>query len=190
MQSRAGSAEAELVQPLLVEAEAVRQLVGHGDLYLAAQGGGVVAVVRLQRAAVDGDQRRQRARRVLAQRGALVEAVEVLLAGRWIVLADHRDLVQVRLQPRRQRVERLGDELLKPLPRRPAGHGRQPSGAPPARCAAAGRGLYSPTYGAWRSLVAHPAGGRAVGGSNPLAPIDEKPAQAGFSPTRRRPLRL
>ena len=25
--------------------------------------------------------------------------------------------------------------------------------------------------GAWRSLVAHPAGGRAVGGSNPLAPI-------------------
>ena len=28
-----------------------------------------------------------------------------------------------------------------------------------------------PTSGAWRSLVAHPAGGRAVGGSNPLAPI-------------------
>ena len=26
--------------------------------------------------------------------------------------------------------------------------------------------------GAWRSLVAHPAGGRAVGGSNPLAPTD------------------
>ncbi len=26
-------------------------------------------------------------------------------------------------------------------------------------------------FGAWRSLVAHPAGGRAVGGSNPLAPI-------------------
>ena len=31
--------------------------------------------------------------------------------------------------------------------------------------------------GAWRSLVAHPAGGRAVGGSNPLAPthVEGKP---------------
>ena len=27
--------------------------------------------------------------------------------------------------------------------------------------------------GAWRSLVAHPAGGRAVGGSNPLAPMQD-----------------
>src|SRR5664279_1593161 len=37
----------------------------------------------------------------------------------------------------------------------------------------AGRGLYWPANGVWRSLVAHPAGGRAVGGSNPLAPITQ-----------------
>ena len=30
---------------------------------------------------------------------------------------------------------------------------------------------YLKFYGAWRSLVAHTAGGRRVGGSNPLAPI-------------------
>src|SRR6185437_8250911 len=33
-----------------------------------------------------------------------------------------------------------------------------------------GSGIYSLLHGAWRSLVAHPAGGRAVAGSNPAAP--------------------
>ena len=28
-------------------------------------------------------------------------------------------------------------------------------------------------HGEWRSLVAHPAGGRAVAGSNPVSPIEE-----------------
>src|SRR5947208_954919 len=31
-------------------------------------------------------------------------------------------------------------------------------------------------HGEWRSLVAHPAGGRAVAGSNPVSPISESPA--------------
>ena len=30
------------------------------------------------------------------------------------------------------------------------------------------------THGEWRSLVAHPAGGRAVAGSNPVSPIEGK----------------
>jgi hypothetical protein len=34
-----------------------------------------------------------------------------------------------------------------------------------------GSGLDSACHGAWRSLVAHSAGGRAVAGSNPVAPI-------------------
>src|ERR1700722_599253 len=32
-------------------------------------------------------------------------------------------------------------------------------------------GLSSPDHGEWRSLVAHPAGGRAVAGSNPVSPM-------------------
>ena len=35
-------------------------------------------------------------------------------------------------------------------------------------------------HGEWRSLVAHPAGGRAVAGSNPVSPIDKSPANAGL----------
>ena len=63
----------------------------------------------------------------------------------------------------------------------------RPSYAPAGRCGgrgraiasltpawtAAGRGRfrrYTRPFGAWRSLVAHPAGGRAVGGSNPARP--------------------
>ena len=34
-------------------------------------------------------------------------------------------------------------------------------------------------HGEWRSLVAHPAGGRAVAGSNPVSPIDESPGHNG-----------
>jgi hypothetical protein len=34
--------------------------------------------------------------------------------------------------------------------------------------------------GEWRSLVAHPAGGRAVAGSNPVSPTNEWPANSGF----------
>ena len=37
------------------------------------------------------------------------------------------------------------------------------------------RGVESPAHGAWRSLVAHSAGGRAVAGSNPVAPTSESP---------------
>lgn len=32
-------------------------------------------------------------------------------------------------------------------------------------------------HGEWRSLVAHPAGGRAVAGSNPVSPIRRKPCK-------------
>src|SRR3954451_1856180 len=38
-------------------------------------------------------------------------------------------------------------------------------------------------FGAWRSLVAHPAGGRAVGGSNPLAPTTSR--RYGYAESRR-----
>src|SRR3954466_1718178 len=34
-------------------------------------------------------------------------------------------------------------------------------------------------YGEWRSLVAHPAGGRAVAGSNPVSPTRESPDELG-----------
>src|SRR5436305_769299 len=34
-------------------------------------------------------------------------------------------------------------------------------------------GVESHDHGEWRSLVAHPAGGRAVAGSNPVSPIYE-----------------
>jgi hypothetical protein len=36
------------------------------------------------------------------------------------------------------------------------------------------------SHGEWRSLVAHPAGGRAVAGSNPVSPTPKSPACAGF----------
>src|ERR1700744_6606930 len=36
-------------------------------------------------------------------------------------------------------------------------------------------GLSSADHGEWRSLVAHPAGGRAAAGSNPVSPIMRKP---------------
>src|SRR5437763_10635729 len=35
-------------------------------------------------------------------------------------------------------------------------------------------------HGAWRSLVAHSAGGRKVAGSNPVAPISVTPLQSGL----------
>jgi hypothetical protein len=35
-------------------------------------------------------------------------------------------------------------------------------------------------HGEWRSLVAHPAGGRAVAGSNPVSPIHEQPGNKTF----------
>src|SRR3954468_11367169 len=35
-------------------------------------------------------------------------------------------------------------------------------------------------HGEWRSLVAHPAGGRAVAGSNPVSPMRERRANAGL----------
>ena len=40
--------------------------------------------------------------------------------------------------------------------------------------------LKSKTHGEWRSLVAHPAGGRAVAGSNPVSPTQKRPADAGL----------
>ncbi len=36
-------------------------------------------------------------------------------------------------------------------------------------------------HGEWRSLVAHPAGGRAVAGSNPVSPTNELPASMRFT---------
>ena len=35
------------------------------------------------------------------------------------------------------------------------------------------------SHGEWRSLVAHPAGGRAVAGSNPVSPMQRKPRVRG-----------
>jgi hypothetical protein len=35
-------------------------------------------------------------------------------------------------------------------------------------------------HGEWRSLVAHPAGGRAAAGSNPVSPMQEVPANCHF----------
>ena len=37
-----------------------------------------------------------------------------------------------------------------------------------------GTPVHSRPHGEWRSLVAHPAGGRAVAGSNPVSPITQK----------------
>ena len=37
------------------------------------------------------------------------------------------------------------------------------------------------SHGEWRSLVAHPAGGRAVAGSNPVSPIEREPAKRPHS---------
>ena len=47
------------------------------------------------------------------------------------------------------------------------------------------RAVDSTHHGEWRSLVAHPAGGRAVAGSNPVSPIRESPAfdEAFFGPS-------
>jgi hypothetical protein len=42
--------------------------------------------------------------------------------------------------------------------------------------------------GAWRSLVAHSAGGRAVAGSNPVAPIGREPALVRPYPCRQQML--
>src|SRR5881227_510166 len=46
---------------------------------------------------------------------------------------------------------------------------------------ASAAGVESPDHGEWRSLVAHPAGGRAVAGSNPVSPTSSKaPLRWGF----------
>ena len=42
-------------------------------------------------------------------------------------------------------------------------------------------GLSSADHGEWRSLVAHPAGGRAAAGSNPVSPIKESLLARSFS---------
>jgi hypothetical protein len=41
-------------------------------------------------------------------------------------------------------------------------------------------GVESEGPGEWRSLVAHPAGGRAVAGSNPVSPTIKTPQTRGF----------
>src|SRR3954451_14142637 len=58
----ARSAVAELVEPVLAEAEAVRELVRDGDAHLAPQRGLVVAEVLDKRPAEERDQRRQHPR--------------------------------------------------------------------------------------------------------------------------------
>src|SRR4051794_38666343 len=44
--------------------------------------------------------------------------------------------------------------------------------------------LASATHGEWRSLVAHPAGGRKVAGSNPVSPTQEAPTSSAVSSLR------
>src|SRR5262249_15753661 len=46
------------------------------------------------------------------------------------------------------------------------------------------------TYGGWRSLVAHPPGGRAVGGSNPVSPTRKLLETRLFCPLRPRRVKL
>jgi hypothetical protein len=58
---------------------------------------------------------------------------------------------------------------------------RQAPAWPARRLAAPRRRLSSPGHGEWRSLVAHPAGGRAVAGSNPVSPTIERAANRCFS---------
>jgi hypothetical protein len=60
-----------------------------------------------------------------------------------------------------------------------------------AACILSGRGsgsrlvvVESKGRGEWRSLVAHPAGGRAVAGSNPVSPIHKSPANEPSSAHR------
>ena len=49
-----------------------------------------------------------------------------------------------------------------------------------ARCPAAVVRRIEEHHGEWRSLVAHPAGGRAVAGSNPVSPMSKRPVLTGL----------
>src|SRR5205823_2715841 len=61
----------------------------------------------------------------------------------------------------------------------PPRHGREgwhiPVTGDPAGAMARATKIPLACFGAWRSLVAHSAGGRAVAGSNPVAPIHNRP---------------
>src|SRR3954463_2147706 len=56
------------------------------------------------------------------------------------------------------------------------------------RAGRSGARLHPSRFGAWRSLVAHSAGGRKVAGSNPVAPTHPKPAsRRAYGPQGTRP---
>src|SRR5215218_8252884 len=107
----------EFVQTVVVDAEVVRDLVDDrdGDLVDDLRFG--VAEVQ-QRSAVDRDGVRKRPRRVptvaLGQRDPLVEAEEAGFVG--VAVLDQDDDVVERLRElRRDQVECVGDQLVKPL---------------------------------------------------------------------------
>src|SRR5579862_7843418 len=122
-QPESRSAIAELVEPLLVESEAVGELVRDRHLDLAAQRPLVVPEVLDQRSTEERDERRQHPGGVVAELGALEQAVQVVLALRRLVLDGDRDLGEVRPEPAGKLVQRLLDERLEALRGDAAGHG-------------------------------------------------------------------
>src|SRR5512133_25889 len=117
--SRSRSAEdplgvAELVEPVFVESEVVRELVENGDTDLAAQLGGV-GERGLERAAVDHDLRRKRARRHRLAAGIPGEDAEDLRALRVFVLDDDGHVLEPARDLLRQRGGRGPDDLLELL---------------------------------------------------------------------------
>ena len=102
----------ELEEPLVADAEVVRDLVEHHPPHLPHE---LVARVQpLERPAVDGDlvRRHRRVRaRAHGQRDALVEA-EQRQSGRRLVFDDDSDVRHERAQVVRQRLDRLLDQLL------------------------------------------------------------------------------
>ena len=117
-------------------------------------------------------------------------------------LALDHGLRRLRLRAdRRQRQAAAGPGGARAGARRVAGGGRPGRGRYPARkgvrakccgCTKAFQAFRAGSipvarfhsHGEWRSLVAHPAGGRAVAGSNPVSPTPESPAYAGLFGSR------
>jgi len=82
----------------------VGELVEDGDADLLLELGRLVAELRLERAAVDGDPGRQEL--------LLLEEAEEIRLVRVLVLDDDGDVLQGGRDPRRQRVERVADVLI------------------------------------------------------------------------------
>src|SRR5262249_19655999 len=109
----------------VADAEVVRDLVQHDALHLTREHLRIVAVIALERAAVDRDPVRQERVPLAVRRArhALVEPEERLPVGRLVLDVD-LDVVHVRPQIRRERVDRVQDELLERIV---VYHGSQPS---------------------------------------------------------------